>query len=320
MSKVRFIDLLEELGLPHPATTIVRDRGDLLRWDQYPCFVKVDHTTAGEGVRRLDDAAQLRKAADELDRAGWFESQAAVLVQRLAPGVRRVLTAVFQHGRLVGAHCDQTLAFGVGGSSRARVSIADRQAVDHMASLGAHLGWHGALCVEYFFEPAAERREYIECNPRIGETVNALLSGVNLCEQLVRVSLDETVAPLPDSRTGVRSHQRFLALAAMALEGQGRRQMLGELWRSLRRRGWYEDSQDELTRPRDDWLSLIPYLGVTSVLLARPGAARGLIRRTVENYSLHPSAVEKIRTLQPRCFGSQEAPSGRPGDLLDPST
>lgn len=298
MSKANFARVLDELDLPYPATEIVTDRAGMLRPRTYPCFVKLAYSTAGEGVRLVSDAEQLARVADEFDRAGWLDGSKEILVQQRAAGIKRSITAVFQHGSLVGAHCDETRAFGVGGSSMAQVSIAHPEVVEQTARLGRHVNWHGALCVEYFWRPEDGQVQYIECNPRIGETVNALVSGVNLCELLVQVSLDQPVAPAPVGQPGMRTHQWFLILTAMALQGAGRTRLLGEIVRSWRRRGLYRDSGDELTRLRDDWPSVFPALGVSLLLLANPRAAQWLVTKTVDNYSLHQDAVETMRRLQ----------------------
>ena len=49
--------------------------------------------------------------------------------------------------------------------------------------------------LDYLYDMANGRPAYIDANPRIGETVNATLSGLNLCELLVQVSRGGAVAP-----------------------------------------------------------------------------------------------------------------------------
>jgi hypothetical protein len=169
--------------------------------------------------------------------------------------------------------------------------------LEAMEQIGRHLRWHGAMALEYFSCQDSGAFQILECNPRIGETVNALVSGVNLCEQLVRVSLDEPLAAPPPWQEGVCTHQGFLILAARALQGASRRHLVGELLQAIFRRGLYRSSQDELTRPWADWLSVFPFLGVTSLLLARPKAAQWLVSKTVANYSLHLDAAKRIRNL-----------------------
>ncbi len=307
MNKATFARLLEELGLPYPATEMVVDRAGLLRPRDFPLYVKVAYSTAGQGVRLVQDRAELEAAADQLAETGFLDGRTELLVQRPARGIKRGATAVFQRGQLASAHCEESRAIGVGGSSMAKVSVEHPEMLEHLRRLGEHLQWHGALCVEYFYEASTGRVEFIECNPRIGETATAWLSGANLCEQLVQVSLDRTVAPLPPGRAGVRTHQGFLVLTARALEGAGRCRLLAEVGRAWTGRGLYRDAQNELTRPGDDWLSVLPWLGVSLLLLARPGAAQWLVTNTVNNYSLHQAAVEVMRTLRPAFLAPEGA-------------
>lgn len=294
MSKAHFVRLCDELGVGYPETRIVRTRAELLRCEEFPVFVKVDYSTAGEGVRRVETRDDLLLAADAFERAGWLDGRSEILVQRLAAGRKGGASGVFQHGRLVAAHCCQGRALGVGGSSMAQESVNLPGVMASVERIGRHLGWHGAMVLEFFHEGASGRTEFIECNPRIGETLNALAAGVNFPEQLVRVSLGEEVEPQLTWRSGVLTHQGFLVLMARALDGAGRRQLLSELWQNFRRRGIYAGSSDELTRPGDDWPSALPFLGVTALLLARPRAAQWLVSKTVGHYALHSSAIERI--------------------------
>lgn len=297
MNKARFFRLLDELQIPQPVTRIVRDRAELLNCDQFPCWVKIDYSTAGQGVRQVKSREQLELVADEFVRQGWLGGRSEVLVQQPARGSKGGASAVFRRGRMVAAHTCQGRAIGVGGSSMAQLSIARPRVLEALERLGQHLEFHGAMAVEHFSGPGEDDFQLLECNPRIGETVNALCSGVNLCEALVQASLEKDPVAVSPWREGIRSHQGFLILTARCLEGAGRWQLLEELWAAAMGRGLYASSEDELTRPGSDWISVIPYLAVTSLLLIRPQAAQSLVSRTVENYSLHQDAADRIRRL-----------------------
>src|SRR5204862_62425 len=98
--------------------------------------------------------------------------------------------------------------------------VCDTAAMEHVARLGAHLGWQGALHSEYFHDRPNGTVSFMEANPRIGETVNATLSGVNLCEYLLRVSLDETLEPAAPPRTGVLTHAIMTSILGLGEQGQ----------------------------------------------------------------------------------------------------
>jgi hypothetical protein len=97
---------------------------------------------------------------------------------------------------------------------------------------------------------------------------------------------------------GIKSHLGFLTLTSMALHGATRLQLLRELLRLLRSEDEYENSRDEITRWSSDWLSILPFLGVTILLLWNPRAAGWLVRKTVENYSLTPEGATAIRQMK----------------------
>ena len=304
-SKAEFVRVMEEMGLPIPPTTIVRSAKQLRRkWD-FPCYLKLAHSTAGNGVRLVRDPEHLRQVVDEFTRAGLLDENTEVVVQQPAEGTLSVVQAVFQHGELLGAHCAEALRIGIGGGLMARVSASHPVVVEQVRRLGRYLGWHGAIFLEYFYDATTREPRYIEANPRIGETVNAILSGLNLCEMLVSVSLGGKVIPAGPSKVGVRSHCGFLLLLAAGLEGANRRDLAKELWRAWTRRDYYENSRNEITRPGEDWQSLIPAMAVSVQLFASPRAAHRIVNKTVDNYCLSEAAVRKILALPNDCAGEE---------------
>ncbi len=168
---------------------------------------------------------------------------------------------------------------------------------EHVARLGNHLNWHGAFFIDYFYDAASGWPEYIEANPRVGEPVNAMLSGVNLPELLVQVSRGESPAPQPPGRVGVRTHNRLMILMSAAHEGQGRTALLREIRECVAGRGLYENSEDELIRPREDPLSRLSRFWITLQLLAYPRIARRIVAKTIANYALPEAATDAIKQL-----------------------
>jgi len=295
--KARFKRLLDELGLPQPQAAIVRSRADLARPWQFPFFLKLAHSTAGAGVFEILDRPSLDRRVEQLERDGLLNGQNELLVQQPAVGVQATVQAVFDHGRVVGIHSFESRRLGIGGMSSARVSADHPLVREHVARLGQHLAWHGALFLDYFFDHQSNRPQYIEANPRIGETVNALLSGVNLPELLLRVSLGESPEKAALGKPGVRTQSFLMILLSLAFDGAGRCDLVREVRQFQRGRGLYENSQDELTRPEADPLSRLPRIWITAQLLAWPGLARRIVAKTVKNYSLPESATESIKAL-----------------------
>ena len=294
-SKAEFSRLLIELDLPQPDVAIVRCRADLDRPWQYPFYLKLAHSTAGGGVFHIENRGELDRRLDEVERKGLFGNGSEALVQQPARGVLSTVQAVFNQGEMIGVHCFEARRLGVGGMSTARTSADHPIVREHVARIGHHLGWHGALFIDYFYERESGRPEYIECNPRIGETVNAILSGVNLPELLVQVFARRIAVARPLGASGVHA-QLHDDPHEHGLRRTGPRRSIRK-FASMRGRGIYENSEDDLTRPQEDPLSRLPRFWVTTQLLAWPGVARKIVAKTVENYSLPESAIAEIRSL-----------------------
>jgi len=295
--KARFHRLLDELGLPQPQATIVRSRADFDRPWQYPFYLKLAHSTAGAGVFYIIDRASLDHRVGQLEQSGLLNGPSETLVQQPAVGVQATVQAVFDRGRLVGVHSFESRRLGVGGMSSARVSADHPLVREHLAQLGQHLAWHGALFLDYFYDHDTGRPQYIEANPRIGETVNALLSGVNLPDMLLQVSRDASPAAAPIGRPGVRTQSFLMILLSTAFDGGGRSDLIGELRQFRLSRGLYENSQDELTRPGVDPFSRLPLIWIAAQLLAWPPIARRIVAKTVKNYAMPESAIDSIQAL-----------------------
>ncbi len=296
-NKADFSRLLTQLGLPQPHTAMVRTPAEAAQAARYPFYLKLAHGTAGSGVWRIVHETELNERLAHLERNQLIGPNSELLVQQPGRGVQSTVQAVFNRGEIVGIHSFEARQLGVGGMSTARTSADHPLVREHIARLGRHLDWHGALFIDYFYDRESARPEYIEANPRIGETVNALLSGVNLPQLLVDVSRGQSPPSAPLGKTGVRSHSFMMILMSMAYEGQGRAALIREIRNHAAGRGIYEKSEDELTRPREDPLSRLPRFWISTQLLAWPPIARRIVAKTVENYALPESAIETIKAL-----------------------
>jgi hypothetical protein len=300
-SKLNFLTLLKELQLPHPEAAILADRAEVDRWSDFPRFVKLDAGTAGQGVQLVRDRSELQSALRVFEERGLWRDGTPLILQRQATGHQSVARAVFRQGTLVGVDMNELCLRGVGGSAVARQSCHHPIVVDHLRRLGEHLRWHGPLFVDLFFDAATNTPCYIEANPRIGDTANATLAGVNLCQLCLGIALkDETT--INQSAIGnpqsaippIRSHQGFLILMSKALDGASRRDLVREMWQQFRGTGIYESSVEEMTRPKQDWPSTLPYVWIAGQLLASPSRAAKIVRGTVDNYSLTADAARRI--------------------------
>lgn len=306
-NKAEFSRLLDELNLPQPNTAIVRTRPEFDREWRYPLYLKMAHSTAGGGVFHIQNETALRERVERLAADGSLGGKTDVLVQQPARGVLSTVQAVFNRGELIGVHCFEARRLGVGGMSTARTSADHAIVREHVERIGGHLAWHGALFIDYFYDHASGQPEYIEANPRIGETVNAMLAGINLPQLLVRISLGDSLPRAPLGRVGVLTHNSLMILMSLAYDGAGRSALVRELRRCRAGDQPYSHGEDELTRPREDRLSALPFLYTTAQLLAWPRIAKRVVTKTVGGYSLPAELTEQIKALSLEIFAKDNS-------------
>jgi predicted ATP-grasp superfamily ATP-dependent carboligase len=275
-SKAGFSRLLEQLGLPQPATAIVHSPSELREAIGFPAVVKTSIGTASRGIWFVRNQADLEGALQELSANGAFADE--VLVQQWIAGTTEKAQAVFCRGRLIGFHAYRQMAAGAGGGEAIKESVTRPQVRTDMERIGEKLAWHGALSVDYIFRDDSVTPLLIDCNPRLVEPMNAYLAGVDLVGLLVRVSQGEVPASLPEGRAGVRTHLAMQVQLGCASRGGTRRDLLRECWRLLTGSGPYAGSAEELTPVRLDWVSAVPLAITVITLLIAPRLAVRLAR------------------------------------------
>ena len=187
--KVSAFRTLARAGVPQPpavvATTAAEVEAAGAGLAGWPLFVKMPIGTASAGVRRAGSPDELRQVAADYERLGAFGPE-GVLVQQPVAGPLAMVQAVFARGELVAFHACQRVREGAAGGSSHKLGLDLPEAREHMAGLGAALGWHGALSADVIIGPDGPR--FIDINPRLVEPVNALASGVDLAGALVEVA------------------------------------------------------------------------------------------------------------------------------------
>jgi hypothetical protein len=297
-SKAGFGRVLTELGLPQPATRIVKRGGyaELQAAIRYPCVVKSPIGTASRGTWVLRGPADRDAAMPALAVAG---ADGELLLQDFVVGSLEHAQAVFCRGAFVGFHAYAQVLAGAGGGDAIRESVSRPQVRADLSRIGAHLAWHGALSVDYIRRDGDDTAVYIDCNPRLVEPMNAALSGADLVGLLLAVSLGEHPAPIADGRAGTRTHLGIQALLGSALRGGTRADIVHEACLLAARRGRYADSVEELTPVRRDWASAVPLAMTAACLIARPGFAQTLQRKGWGAHLLDRRTIEVIERRWP---------------------
>jgi RimK family alpha-L-glutamate ligase len=94
--------ILRRHGLPHPATTHVRDGRMTPQFASLPVVVKPRFGSWGKAVYRCDDSTALAETLDVVSREEWFARHGAI-VQSLVPPQGYDLRVLVAAGRVAGA-------------------------------------------------------------------------------------------------------------------------------------------------------------------------------------------------------------------------
>jgi predicted ATP-grasp superfamily ATP-dependent carboligase len=294
--KAGFSRLLDELGLPQPATRIVTSARELRDAAHFPCIIKTTIGTASRGIWFAHDDDGLSRALQALEAAGAFPGE--VLVQDLVAGRTEKAQAVFSHGELLGFHACSQIAAGIGGGEAIKQSVSRPRVRADVATIGKRLAWHGASSVD-FISTGQGSHFFVDCNPRLVEPMSAFSAGLDLVDLLLRVSRGETPTPVAESRDGVRTRLAIQGLLGCASRGATRREIFRECVRVLAGRGPYAGSIEELTPLRDDWISAIPLAMTVLALLADPNLATTLSNK---GWGAHLLDARTIRLIEDENF------------------
>jgi biotin carboxylase len=289
---------LAELELPQPDSAIV-NAPELAAWDRLPVFVKTPIGTATTGVRHVSTRAELRDLAAAWEADGVF-ADGGVLVQTPVSGPLVMIQAVFDGGRLVASHANLRVREGARGGASHKRSIDRPDVRDHLAVIGARLGWHGALALDAILGDGGPT--YIDVNPRLVEPGNAWRAGVDLVAPMLDIARGGSPPVQTPGRAGVATHQLLLAALGAAQHDGTRRAVVGELDAAVLRRGDYEHSVEELTPLHGDLRAAVPVVVAALATLAHLGAWRRFSSGAVTSYALTPAAWRAIvasRTTTP---------------------
>jgi predicted ATP-grasp superfamily ATP-dependent carboligase len=291
-SKAGFTRLLELLGLPQPATRIVRSEDELRAAVRFPSVVKTSVGTASRGTWFVNHHSEFDEVLRTLGARRCFDDE--VLVQEFIFGATEKAQAVFCHGELLGSHAYRQIAAGAGGGEAIKQSVERPQVRSALATIGEKLTWHGALSVDYILRDSDAVPLLIDCNPRLVEPMSAYLAGVDLVGLLLRISLGEVPAAISEGRAGVRTHLAMQALLGCAVQGGTRRDILRACHRLSFGMAPFAESAEELTPIRLDWVSALPLAMLAVTLVARPNSAATMASRGFGAHLLDPASIRLI--------------------------
>ncbi len=295
--KAALVNTLSRLSLPQPPSRIIRTRQELESVSRYPFYVKANYTTASKAVWRIQNVEELKLTSSELSSRDLLDGRQEFVVQEHVEGTLERVQAVFDRGKMIAIHGYRQLIAGPGGGDIAKISQLRPVVHHHVARLGEELQWHGALSMDYIFRADGQGPVFIDANPRLIEPMNAVISGVNLADILVRVSTGQLVVLEQPVAGEVRTHLLLMALLSAAGARNRRLDIIGELLRAIAGRGIYADSREELLPERIDLRCLIPLAYALVRLLVNPALAPALSAESIASYSLSPKAAQQIADL-----------------------
>ncbi len=310
-SKIEFARLLDEMKLPQPLWETV-ESPTVLAARVPPFYLKAPYSTAGTGVRRVDNAREAESAFHSLRMASGRQP---IMLQSLVGGDYAQVQGLFDHGRLVAAHTSAQTAVGVGPSAAGRVSVDHSFARKDIALVGEYLDWHGGLTLDYIFR--GQEHFYIECNPRTVEPANAVASGVDIPGLQLEISQGRHPAEVAPGRTGVKTHGSLAMVLGTAVYSRTRRAVLKETLQLMRHQDPSPDSHECVTPISRDLPSILPLLLTVGCALLSPAAAERLGQSTVKSYSVPIDAIQSLeRVLRKRgastgCFGALSVAGNR---------
>lgn len=295
IDKVLARQTLKELSLPQPESGIANSVEELATFKFLPAYIKTPIGTASAGVRHALTVSDVQRIGAEYEKDGAFVEDGQLLVQKAIRGPLLMISSVFSHGTLVAWHACLRIREGSGGGASVKSSLPLPIIQDHLAKLGRHLEWHGALSLDAILDEGSPK--YIDINPRLVEPMNALLSGVDLVQCLIEVSLEgettKNISKVPVGSIGVDSHQMVLALVGACQ--QGRYAVFHELAMILFSWGDFQHSTEELTPWKSDPLSFLVVFGLFLMLIVYgPSGAKKMSTGAVSKYALSTKGWKKI--------------------------
>jgi hypothetical protein len=295
MDKISAYNTLAAAGLQQPESIVVNTVADICACSYIlPAYIKTPIGTASAGVQFVATDADLQSVARKHGDVGSFDVNGQLLVQRAVQGPLVMISAVFSHGCLIAWHACLRVKEGMGGGASKKSSLPLPKIGDHLAKFGGFLEWHGAISMDGILRDGEVF--YIDINPRIVEPMNALNSGVDLVDALLRVSASGTNSipeAVPVGRMGVDTHQ--LLLAILKAGTNGRIAVVREVCQAVLGQGSYEGSIEELTPFQGDIFSPILICGlVLMMVVGGPTIAGKLSQNAVSNYALSQRGWDQI--------------------------
>lgn len=304
-TKSAFMQLLDEIQLPHPTTRTACTWPEIERIAHsfsMPFYIKTSYGTASIGVWRVEQMEDLADIKGKLDEGEILDGRTEFLIQAAAGGDFEQSHAIFDHGRLLAFHCTRRLLEGAQGGAAVKVGVNRPVVRQNIEKIGYYLDWHGSLSIDYFWDKQTGQPAYIDANPRITEPMNAVVNGINLADMQVQLSLGKEISSTPSAQTSLKSHSTIQSILGAAGRRDSRLDVLKEIVQVAFKKGVYQDSQEGMTPVRRDFPSILPLAVIFAALLLDPRNKQPITLKTISNYSLG-STITRLLEMKPQELG-----------------
>ena len=295
--KAALVKTLSRLSIPQPVSHVIRTQEELESESHFPFYLKANYSTASTAVWRIHTYGDLKSKTSELTFQALLDGEQEFVVQEAIEGSLERVQAIFDRGKLIAIHGYRQMTEGVGGGDISKVSVRRPAVHQYVERLGEQLQWHGALSLDYVFQEDTQTPLFIDANPRLVEPMNAVFSGVNLADILVRLSIGQPIATEEPVYKEIRTHMLLMALLSAAATRRRRLDIIVEFIRVIARRGLYADSREELLPVQIDFRCAFPLLYVLTRLFLKPESADALSAASIASYSLSPTAARRIANV-----------------------
>ncbi len=216
----------------------------------FPYYLKLPYGTSSNGVFRITSKKDLT------DIKNRFAHEKEIISQQEVVGQQLTIQTIFVGGKLISSHQYLALSTGFGGGASRRISQNDSDILDLAKKFGTSLNLTGPMMLDFIRDSNTGIPYLIETNPRLGETYNAYLSGLNFPELMIKLSLGEKVKTKP-SQEGVKSHQMFTEVTGAVKRDLGLVSEYQTAFKATFNLRSYKCSTDEFIHPTLDPVSVL---------------------------------------------------------------
>ncbi len=213
--KARLDRMAREIGVATPTTYAPRNMAEakeILASVPLPAIIKMHQTSSAAGLRQASTRKELETYYAEVIRVNELPENDLPLIQEPIVGPTTCTLHLCDHGRVLGEVMYQGIRTmpRSGGTTVCRESRPDPACHEAAEKMIRHLGFHGFCGFDFVIQEGTGIPFLVDGNCRITPgAAMAYYGGCDLVEAWLRMVMGEKVAPLPSTRSGVRTKIGF---------------------------------------------------------------------------------------------------------------